>query len=52
VIGGPYAHRRLGGEKLRWLWFAVAGAMPGLAPLVAEALTRIGAARALARSDD
>jgi hypothetical protein len=44
VIGGVYAYRSLRNGKPRWIWFAVAGAVPGLALLVAEGLTRVGGA--------
>jgi hypothetical protein len=44
VIGGVYAYRTLRNEKPRWLWFAVAGAIPGLALLVGEWLSRVGGA--------
>ena len=44
VIGGVYAYRNLRNERPKWLWFVVAGAVPGLFLLAAEGLTRAGGA--------
>src|SRR5262249_45663771 len=44
VIGGVYAYRNLRNERPAWLWFVVAGAVPGLFLLAAEGLTRAGGA--------
>jgi hypothetical protein len=44
VIGGVYAYRNLRNEKINWLCFLVAGALPGAFLLGSEVLTRIGGA--------
>jgi hypothetical protein len=42
-----HARRRHGGTDVRWPWYALAGAGPGVVLLIAEALTRTAGARVL-----
>ncbi|MEV6633974.1 hypothetical protein AB0M54_24805 [Actinoplanes sp. NPDC051470] len=47
VVAGVLVHRLLRGSGLRWPWFALAGAGPGVLQMVGEILTRTAGARVL-----
>ena len=47
LLAGVYAFRSLSGERRAWLWYSLAGALPGLLLLAAVGLTRLGGASVL-----